>query len=210
MIINSGLSSPDAAALFQYLAPGLGVNNSYKMDIIDNCLLLRRDVHSSFDDYQFGIYHNGSYVRCVTIKWLVNESEHFLKFRIIIFEKTGASTFSNCAGQPLFDQTRMDTDILENYPGTNFNSRLTVLLLKHHFTVGLLRHVAGYGQSGNRKALGAYKFLSHNHFENYKKRLNPNYRPSYFVPGSKQGWSLALTVVRFFLQNRRFFHPTTE
>lgn len=146
------------------------------MDRLENCLLLRRDVHSSFDDYQFGLYQGpapGSYVCSFFIKWLLTESTKFFKFRVIIFERSGSATFRNYSGQNIPPPINSDKEVNDRYKIQTDNN-LTYVLLKHHFTVGLLRNVAGYGQLGSQRALGAHTALNADHIATYLRRLNPN------------------------------------
>lgn len=57
LIEGTGLSTKDANKLKGLVEENLTIDPSkYRTDRIENCLLLRRDVHACFDENDFGLF----------------------------------------------------------------------------------------------------------------------------------------------------------
>ncbi|KAG7098184.1 hypothetical protein E1B28_000152 [Marasmius oreades] len=97
-----------------------------------NALLLRADVHSQFDDYQFSakpIYLPNAHSSQTTLVWW-----------LMRFEQSGASSLPN-RDQPDFNRLRCLRGPATELNIQDFDSGL----MDHHFTVALNWHVLGFG-----------------------------------------------------------------
>ncbi|KAJ7271436.1 hypothetical protein B0H12DRAFT_1229085 [Mycena haematopus] len=101
------------------------------IDVVQNAFVLRADLHSQFDDYQFGFetYSNGN--------------RGSTQPRLRIFEKSGAPSLPR--NQVIF----LPKAAHDAAPDVN------PLLLTQHFLTGLLWHVAGNGLKAHTNAVNA-------------------------------------------------------
>ncbi|KAJ6530774.1 hypothetical protein B0H19DRAFT_1273745 [Mycena capillaripes] len=100
------------------------------IDIVQNAMVLRGDVHSQFDEYQFGFV---TYADPATNKLIRPE--------IRVFEHTGA---------PSIPQNRVY--YLQSIQA-NLETDINIVLLIQHFLTGLLWHVAGNGLKAKGNAV---------------------------------------------------------
>ncbi|KAJ7214568.1 hypothetical protein GGX14DRAFT_444178 [Mycena pura] len=114
--------------LYTPLGLPAGLLRKKDIDIVQNAMVLRADVHSQFDEYQFGF---------VTYR----KDSSLIKPEIRVFEKNGAPSISKDQVHYLQGIARSQTE------------DINVVLLIQHFLTGLLWHVAGNGLQAKRGAV---------------------------------------------------------
>ena len=104
-------------------------------DLPHNAILLRADIHSLFDDYQWGVWVRELCFFVIFLKCSFQIEQGELPHRILRFEKSGATVLDGYPNEVNFSA-----------PSLRVVDPPNLTLLQQHFCVCLILHVRGFGR----------------------------------------------------------------